>query len=86
VRKPVTYVGYGAVGAARAIEQLRTIAVELQMAPIKQAVHIQGPAFIEVYKGGKSLEDFEHLPPLVNTMLDDLAWWTHALKAAREQA
>lgn len=85
VRKPVAYIGYGAVGAARAIEQLRQIAVELQMAPIKAAVHIQGPAFIEVYKGGKSLEDFDFLPPLVTTMLDDLSWWTHALKAAREK-
>src|SRR5690554_6818774 len=31
VRKPAAYVGYGSVGAARAIEQLRLISVELQM-------------------------------------------------------
>lgn len=83
VRKPVTYVGYGAVGAARAIEQLRTIAVELQMAPIKAAVHLQGADFVAVYRGEKQLAELTYLPPLVTAMLDDLAWWTYALKAAR---
>ena len=34
-RKPAAYVGYGGVGAARAIEQLRLINVELQMAPTR---------------------------------------------------
>uniref|UniRef100_UPI002869C30D NADPH-dependent FMN reductase n=1 Tax=Deinococcus sp. TaxID=47478 RepID=UPI002869C30D len=34
-KKPVAFVGYGSVGAARAIEQLRTIAIELQMAPTR---------------------------------------------------
>ena len=38
--KPVAFVGYGGVGGARAIEQLRLHAVELQMAPIRAAVHI----------------------------------------------
>jgi NAD(P)H-dependent FMN reductase len=36
-RKPAAYVGYGGVGAARAIEQLRLISVELQMAPPARA-------------------------------------------------
>lgn len=85
-RKPVTFVGYGAVGAARAIEQLRQIAVELQMAPIKQAVHLLGADFIAVYRGEKQLEDLTYMPPLVTTTLDDLSWWTYALKAARERA
>ncbi|HEY9723286.1 MAG TPA: NAD(P)H-dependent oxidoreductase [Oscillatoriaceae cyanobacterium] len=85
-RKPVTFVGYGQVGAARAIEQLRQIAVELQMAPIKQAVHLLGGDFIAVYRGEKQLEDLAYLPPLVTTMLDDLAWWTFALKTAREKS
>src|SRR5262245_38570260 len=40
--KPAAFVGYGSVGAARAIEQLRLIAIELQMAPIRTGVHIQG--------------------------------------------
>ena len=43
--KPVSFVGYGGVGGARAIEQLRLNAIELQMAPIRNAVHIQMAVF-----------------------------------------
>lgn len=85
VRKPIAFAGYGSVGAARAIEQLRLIAVELQMAPIRSAVHIQGPDFMPIMMGQKTLEDIAYLPPLVTAMLDDLAWWTNALKSARAQ-
>jgi NAD(P)H-dependent FMN reductase len=38
--KPVAFVGYGGVGGSRAVEQLRLHAIELQMAPIRSAVHI----------------------------------------------
>ncbi len=34
-RKPIAFVGYGGVGAARAIETLRGVVIELQMAPIR---------------------------------------------------
>jgi NAD(P)H-dependent FMN reductase len=84
-RKPIAFFGYGGVGAARAIEQLRLIAVELQMAPIKPAIHLQGLDFMAVLRQGKPLEELDYLPGLVTPMLDDLAWWAHALKAAREQ-
>lgn len=85
VRKPVAFVGYGSVGAARAVEQLRLIVNELQMMPVRAAVHIQGADFMAVSGGDKTLDDLDYLPPLVTTMLDDLAWWAKALKAAREQ-
>ena len=39
-RKPIAFVGYGNVGGARAIEQLRLVAVEFEMAPLRHAVHI----------------------------------------------
>ncbi len=81
--KPVAFVGYGGVGGARAVEQLRLHAVELQMAPIRTAVHIQIPVYLAVVKEGKSLGDFEDvLNP--KAMLDQLVWWTNALKAARD--
>ena len=44
-RKPAAYVGYGSVGAARSIEQLRLICVELQMAPTHTGVHHPGRRF-----------------------------------------
>ena len=84
-KKPAAYVGYGAVGAARAIEQLRLIHIELQMAPLHKGVHIQGGDFMAVWQGGQSLESLTYLQAGVRDMLDELAWWTNTLKTAREQ-
>jgi len=39
-RKPATFVGYGGAGGARAIEQLRLVLAELQVASLKHTVHI----------------------------------------------
>jgi NAD(P)H-dependent FMN reductase len=83
-RKPAAYVGYGSVGGARAIENLRLISVELQMAPIRTGVHIQGADFMAVWKGGKNIEDLPYLDGNAKDMLDQLVWWANALKAARE--
>ncbi|MBX3013549.1 MAG: NAD(P)H-dependent oxidoreductase [Caldilineaceae bacterium] len=82
-RKPAAFVGYGAVGGARAVEQLRLICVELQMAPTKTGVHIQGADFMAVWRQGKSLTELDYLQPNVAAMLDELTWWTKALKTAR---
>ena len=84
--KPVSFVGYGGVGGARAVEQLRLNVIELQMAPIRTAVHIQFPVYLAVVKEGKTLSDFDFLNQSAKDMLDQLAWWTDALKAAREKA
>ena len=83
-RKAVAFVGYGSVGAARAVEQLRTIAIELQMAPIRTAVHIQGADFMGAWQQGAALEDMAHLQPGAQAMLDELSWWAGALKTARD--
>ena len=84
--KPVSFVGYGGVGGARAVEQLRLNAIELQMAPIRTAVHIQLPIYLAIIKEGKKLSDFDFLNQAAKDMLDQLTWWTNALKAAREKA
>ncbi len=83
-KKAAAYVGYGSVGGARAVEQLRLICIELQMHPTRTGVHIQGADFMAVWRQGKSLTELEHLKPNVATMLDELVWWTNALKHARE--
>lgn len=85
-RKPVAFIGYGSVGGARAVEQLRLIAVELQMAPIRPAVHIGGADFYAVWRGEKALRELPHLADQARTVLDDLSWWAHALKAARAKS
>ena len=84
-RKAAAFVGYGSVGAARAVEQLRLIAVELQMAPTRTGVHIQGADFLAALQQGRPLEDLTYLKANATDMLDQLAWWASALKAAREQ-
>jgi NAD(P)H-dependent FMN reductase len=85
-RKPAAYVGYGGVGGARAVEQLRLISVELQMAPTRSGVHIGGADFFGMLMQGKTFADMPHLEPTAVTMLDELTWWVHALKSAREAA
>ena len=84
-RKPITFVGYGGVGGARAIEQLRLHAVELQMTPIRYAVHIVWGDFIQILQQGKKIEEFEHLNQAATAALDDLSWWAKVLKQAREE-
>ena len=82
--KPAAFVGYGGVGAARAVEQLRLHAIELQMAPIRAGVHILLPDFMALRQGTTKLGDIPHLEEGARAMLDQFAWWAKALKAARE--
>jgi len=84
-KKAVAFVGYGSVGAARSIEHLRLSAIELQMAPVRTGVHIQGGDFLAVWKGEKEIADLSYLKQNATDMLDQLVWWSSALKAAREQ-
>lgn len=84
-KKAVAFVGYGSVGGARSIDQLRTIMAELQAATIRNAVYIQGADFMAVWREGKDIRNVPHLQPLASNTLDQLAWWTKALKVAREQ-
>jgi NAD(P)H-dependent FMN reductase len=83
-RKPAAYVGYGSVGGARAVEQLRLINIELQMAPMRTGVHIQGADFMAVWQQGKDIAELTYLQQNAKDMLDQLVWWTNALKTARE--
>ncbi|MCC8964287.1 NAD(P)H-dependent oxidoreductase [Bradyrhizobium sp. Pear76] len=83
-RKPIGFVGYGGVGAARAIEQLRLVAIELQMAPVRNAVHIGLVEFLGIWQQGKTFDDYPHLDQAATGLLDDIAWWSRVLKVARE--
>ena len=85
-RKPAAYVGYGGVGAARSIEQLRLMCVELQMAPTRTGVHIQGADFMAVWRQGKDIKELTYLEKNSKDMLDELQWWASALMVARRSA
>lgn len=83
-RKAVTFIGYGSVGGARAIEQLREIAVEVQLAPIRSAVNIPVAAIYAHFQGQEIMPHLTELDPVAEQTIDDLLWWTNALKIARE--
>ena len=82
-RKPASFVGYGGVGAARGVEQLRLVLMALQMAPLKQSVHINAAEFIGMSIQGKTFADYPYLDDSAHLMLDNLIWWAVALKTAR---
>jgi NAD(P)H-dependent FMN reductase len=84
-RKPIAFLGYGGVGAARAIEHLRGVAVELQMVPIKQEVNIAMEPFLGILRGGRVMNDYDYLVQARAMMFDHLVWWGEALKAARQK-
>jgi NAD(P)H-dependent FMN reductase len=81
--KPIAFVGYGGVGAARAIETLRGVVIELQMAPIKHEVNIGMEPYLGIVRDGRALNDYEYLVQSRGVMFDHLVWWGEALKAAR---
>jgi len=82
-RKPAAFVSYGQVGGARAVEQLRLVAIELQMAPLRNALHIPGDV-VRQAMGGAAVEDrLVALDTPAAALIDDLLWWTRVLKQAR---
>lgn len=82
--KPVAFVSYGSVGGARAVEQLRLNAIELQMAPIRAAVHIPGHQYFPVLFGKADAHElFASLSGDAEAMIGQLLWWTRTLKSAR---
>lgn len=82
-RKPVGLCGVssGQFGGARAVEQLRLVAIELQMVPMRNAVYIakDKEAFsAEGVPADSSLEKRAH------ALFEELSWYAAALKKARQ--
>lgn len=81
--KPVGFVSYGGpAGGSRAVEQLRQIAVELEMAPIRVQVLI--PRISSAIDANGNLNLAEWFKKDVHKMLDQLVWWAVSLKHARD--
>lgn len=80
-KKPVAFVGYGSLGGGRAVEQLREVVAEREMAPVRNAVHVVSPWYSLDEKG---MYNFAPHDGAADGMLDQLAWWAKALKAARQ--
>mgnify|MGYP001571383480 CR=1 FL=1 len=82
--KPVAFVSYGSVGGARAVEQLRLVAIELQMAPIRLGVNFPGEKYFPVAFGkAPAAELFSAYTEAADEMIAQLLWWAEALNTAR---
>jgi NAD(P)H-dependent FMN reductase len=84
-RKVAAFVSYGSAMGARAVQQLRESAIELQLAPIRFSVHIPVATLWAHFQGGDVAKGLNELEASANLMLDELLWWTEALKRARER-
>ncbi|MYS21484.1 NAD(P)H-dependent FMN reductase [Streptomyces sp. DvalAA-14] len=79
--KAVGFVSYGSVGGTRAVEHLRLIAGELQMADVRAQVALSLFTDFEnfsVFKPG------EHQSDAVTAMLDQVVAWSAALAPLRD--
>jgi NAD(P)H-dependent FMN reductase len=85
-RKAAAFVGYGGTGGVRSVEHLHEIAVELQLAPVRSAVHIPASTLWAHFQGGDVDAGLAQLDGSAVALIDDLLWWTAALKAARAAA
>ncbi len=80
--KAAGFVSYGTAGGARAVEQLRLVMAELQIADVRAQV------MLSIFT---DFENFSIFTPAsrheasVNTMLDQVITWGTAFKAVREQ-
>jgi NAD(P)H-dependent FMN reductase len=85
-RKPAAFVSYGGAAGVRSVQQLREIAVELQLAPIRSSVHVPVSVLWSHFQGGDVDAGLAELAGGAEIMIDDLLWWTAALKTARERS
>ncbi|MGH7245398.1 MAG: NADPH-dependent FMN reductase [Candidatus Levyibacteriota bacterium] len=84
-KKPVAFVSYatGASGGMRAVEQLRPIVGELEMADMQAAVHIKNVLDTLDENGAQLLG---HSDKQLDKVMQQFFWWAEALKTAREKS
>ncbi|MEV7685344.1 NADPH-dependent FMN reductase [Streptomyces bungoensis] len=78
--KAAGFVSYGAMGGARAVEHLRLIAGELQMADVRAQV---GLSLFHDFENFSVLKPGEFQVDALNTMLDQVLAWSRALAPLR---
>ena len=79
--KAVGFVSYGSVGGARAVEHLRLIAGELQMADVRQQVTL---SLMTEFENFSAFKPGDYNLPAVDTLLDQVVAWSAALAPLRE--
>ena len=82
VNKAAGFVGYGGAGGARAVEQLRLVLAEVQIATVRNQVLLSMFTDFENFSVFKPAPQHEKS---VNAMLDQVIAWSGALKTLREK-
>jgi len=80
--KAAGFVSYGSAGGARAVEQLRLVASELQIA------HVRNQVMLSLFTDFENFSVFKPHPrneESVNAMIDQVIAWGGALKTLREK-
>ncbi|MGO9839372.1 MAG: NADPH-dependent FMN reductase [Polyangiaceae bacterium] len=81
--KPVAFVSYGGTASgARAVEQLRLVAIELRMVPIRDEVNIRLIG-VSLDEQGRPTEEF--YARRAAAMIDTLLWWARVTREGRER-
>jgi NAD(P)H-dependent FMN reductase len=83
-RKVAAFVSYGGAMGARSVQQLRETAIALQLAPIASSVQIPVATLMAHFEGRDVDAGLAELAAPAGTMIDNLLWWTAALKTARD--
>jgi NAD(P)H-dependent FMN reductase len=78
--KAAGFVGYGTVGAARAIEQLRLVLAECQIATVRAQV---GLSLFTDFENFTTFKPGTHQGAAVNALLDQVVTWSRALQPLR---
>ena len=81
--KAVGFVSYGSVGGARAVEHLRLVAGELQMADVRQQVAL---SLLTEFENFSVFQPGDYNRAALNTLLDQVIAWSTALAPLRQPA
>lgn len=81
--KAAGFISYGSVGGTRAVEHLRLIMSELQVATVRAQVALTLTGDFENYS---TFTPGEHQKKALDTTLDQLVSWTKALRTVRTDA
>ena len=83
--KAIGFVSYGSAMGARSVEQLRQVAIELQLAPVRNSVHMTYDVLMAIGKGTDPKEALASYADRAKGLVEQVAWWGRALKTARKQ-
>ncbi|NEW74883.1 NADPH-dependent FMN reductase [Streptomyces rhizosphaericus] len=78
--KAAGFVGYGSAGGTRAVEHLRLVMAELQVADVRAQVAL---SLFTDFENFSTFTPAEHQTEAVNTMLDQVVSWSTALATVR---